>query len=129
MPGHISGDKIVVIETRRRWSDDERGQAVAETQQMSVSAVARKRGIAKSLLFRWRKEAGLSAKRRVVAPFVPVQIAVPTSLGNLSSVSPQALATSDASSIEIELVDGTRLRLHGAVREDSLRHVITVLRG
>lgn len=63
MSGHISGDKIVVMETRRRWSDEERRQAVGETQSLPVSAVARKHGIAKSLLFRWRKEAGLSGKR------------------------------------------------------------------
>ena len=75
MSGHISSDKIVVIETRRRWSDEERRQAVEETQHMAVSAVARKFGMAKSLLFRWRKEAGLSVKRRPTAPFVPVRIA------------------------------------------------------
>ena len=62
MSGHISSDKIVVIETRRRWSDEERRQAVEETQHMAVSAVARKFGMAKSLLFRWRKEAGLATK-------------------------------------------------------------------
>lgn len=93
MSGHISGDKIVVVETRRRWSDDERRQAVAETQQLSVSAVARKRGIAKSLLFRWRKEAGLSVKRRSLAPFVPVRIAQASAESMPASTPPQASAS------------------------------------
>lgn len=75
MSGHISRDNIVVVETRRRWSDDERPRAVEETQHLSVSAVARKYGIAKSLLFRWRKEAGLTGKRGHTTGFVPVQIA------------------------------------------------------
>ena len=44
MSGHISNDKIVVIDTRRRWSDEERRQAVEETQHMAVSAIARKFG-------------------------------------------------------------------------------------
>ena len=72
MSGHISRDTIVVVETRRRWSDDERRRAVEETQHLPVSAVARKHGMAKSLLFRWRKEAGLTGKRQQVAVFVPV---------------------------------------------------------
>lgn len=131
MSGHIPEDKIIVVETRRRWSAEERRQAVAETQEMPVSAVARKHGIAKSLLFRWRKEAGLSGKSRSMAPFVPVRIAQASTTIMPSSTPPQASASPapDAGVIEIELVDGTRLRLHGTVRQDSLKHVITALRG
>ena len=44
MSGHISEGKIVVIETRRRWSNEERQQAVEATRTSSVSAVARKLG-------------------------------------------------------------------------------------
>ena len=42
MSGHISRDNIVVVETRRRWTDGERRQAVEETRHLPVSAVARK---------------------------------------------------------------------------------------
>ncbi len=66
MSGHITEGKIVVIETRRRWSDEERKQAVEATRTSPVSAVARKFGMAKGLLFRWRKEAGLAAKRKPI---------------------------------------------------------------
>ena len=85
MSGHISRDSIVVIETRRRWFDDERRRAVEETQHLPVSAVARKHGMAKSLLFRWRKEAGLTGKRqqtddprgsRLVEGFIPVRFSL-----------------------------------------------------
>ena len=122
MSGHISSDKIVVIETRRRWSDEERRQAVEETQHMAVSAVARKFGMAKSLLFRWRKEAGLATKRRSIAPFVPVRITAP------SATQASASETPDVSVIEIELVDGTKLRMSGTVKPESLRQVIAALR-
>lgn len=130
MSGHIPGDKIVVIETRRRWSEDERRQAVSETQKMPVSAVARKHGIAKSLLFRWRKEAGLSGKRRSLAPFVPVRIAEPSAMGMPASTPLQGSASPipDAAVIEIELADGTKLRVNGAVKPEVLKHVITALR-
>ena len=75
MPGHISSDKIIVVETRRRWSDEERHRALDDTMTASVSAVARRHGMAKSLLFRWRKEVGLTGKRGQVEGFVPVRIA------------------------------------------------------
>ena len=148
MSGHISRDNIVVVETRRRWTDSERRQAVDETRHLPVSAVARKYGMAKSLLFRWRKEAGLTGKRRqtddprgsrVVAGFVPVQIAtsrrealassVPAvnCAGNLSSPSTSAPVTPAAGSIEIELVGGIKLRVSGTVKPDALRQVVAAL--
>jgi transposase len=127
MSGHISGDKIVVVETRRRWSADERRGAVEQTQHLPVSAVARKYGVAKSLLFRWRKEAGLSGKRRNVEGFVPVRIATPPviSLPPPSAVVP---VTHEAGSIEIELAGGSKLRVIGTVKPDALRQVIAALR-
>jgi transposase len=151
MSGHISRDDIIVVETRRRWTDDERRQAVEETQHLPVSVVARKLGMAKSLLFRWRKEAGLTGKRRQaddprgsrrVAGFVPVQIgtsrreALASSApavkcaGNLPSTSASASApvTPEAGSIEIELVGGIKLRVSGTVKPDALRQVVAALR-
>lgn len=131
MSGHISSDKIVVIETRRRWSDEERRQAVEETQHMAVSAVARKFGMAKSLLFRWRKEAGFSAKRRSIAPFVPVRItASSTSAMSMPPTEvPQASASQGAGAIEIELAGGHKLKVQSPIDVEALKHVIAALRG
>jgi transposase len=150
MSGHISRDNIIVVETRRRWSDDERRRAVEETQHLPVSVVARKLGMAKSLLFRWRKEAGLTGKRRQaddprgsrrVAGFVPVQIATASRealassvpavkcAGNLPSTSASVPASvaHEAGSIEIELVGGIKLRVSGTVKPDALRQVVAAL--
>ena len=130
MSGHISSDKIIVVETRRRWSDEERHRALDDTMTASVSAVARRHGMAKSLLFRWRKEAGLTGKRRHVAGFVPVQIATAPTVkfvGNLSSPSTSAPVTPEADSIEIELVGGIKLRVSGTVKPDALRQVVAAL--
>jgi len=150
MSGHIARDNIIVVETPRRWSDDERRQVVEETRDLPVSAVARKHGMAKSLLFRWRKEAGLTGKRgqtddprgsRLVAGFVPVRIAtasrealassVPMAkfAGNVPSPSTSASVpvTHEAGSIEIELVGGIKLRVSGTVRPEALRQVIAAL--
>lgn len=135
MSGHISRDNIVVVETRRRWSDDERRQAVEETLHLPVSAVARRHGMAKSLLFRWRKEAGLPCKRRqtddprgsrLVEGFVPVRIAAAPAI-SLPLPSVPMPVTHEAGSIEIELVGGIKLRVSGTVRPEALRQVIAAL--
>jgi transposase len=131
MSGHISGDKIVVVETRRRWTDEERQRALDDTLTASVSLVARKHGIAKSLLFRWRKEAGLSGKRGDVkkpsASFVPVALPAPPAVAETArSCSSRAL---DHSLIEIELAGGHRVRVSGTVETEALRRVIAVLEG
>jgi transposase len=131
MSRHISGDKIVVVETRRRWSDEERRQAVDETLTAPVSLVARKRGIAKSLLFRWRKEAGLSGKRsgaKKPAPsFVPVALSAPAL--RAASSEPPSTHTPACGVIEIELSGGRRLRVSGPVDTENLKRVIAVLDG
>lgn len=131
MSRHISGDKIVVVETRRRWSVEERREAVNETLTASVSSVARKRGIARSLLFRWRKEAGLSGKRnsarKSAASFVP--IALPAPALRASSSEPPSTHTPACGVIEIELSGGRRLRLSGPVDAEALKRVIAVLDG
>ena len=65
----FDGIEVVTgVERRRRWSLSEKLKAVEETRLpgMSVSYVARKYGIAPSLLFRWRKlmaEGGQEAVR------------------------------------------------------------------
>lgn len=134
MSGHMSNDKIVVIETRRRWSDEERQQAVEETQHLAVSAVARKFGMAKSLLFRWRKEAGLAGKRGPIAAFIPVRIAAASTSTSAMSMPPSAVlqastsAPQGAGTIEIELAGGHKLKVHGLIDVQALKHIIAVLR-
>ena len=117
----------VVAETRRKWSDAERKQIVAETEAASVSSVARKHGVATSLVFRWRREAGLAGKKGIrkqrASAFVPVTLpALPPPAGALA-------AGADCGSIEIELAGGRRIRVSGAVEMDALRRVIAVLEG
>jgi transposase len=131
MSGHISGDKIVVVETRRRWTDEERQRALNDTLAASVSSVARQHGIAKSLLFRWRKEAGLSGKRggakKPSASFVPVALLAPLAVAETTaSSSPR---TADRGLIEIELAGGRMVRVTGAVETEALKRVIAVLEG
>ena len=121
----------VVAETRRRWTAEERRQIVAESETAPVSVVARRHGVAVSLVFRWRRQAGLSGKRAIVkksgAVFVPVMLAAsPAPEAPLETPKVQA---PDGGLIEIELAGGRRLRLSGPVDVQTLKRVIAVLEG
>ena len=114
----------VVAETRRKWTAAERKQIVCETEASSVSSVARKHGVATSLVFRWRREAGVAGKRNVrkaASAFVPV------ALPALTHAAP--VAGADHGLIEIELAGDRRLRVSGPVESEALRRVIAVLEG
>jgi transposase len=116
----------VVAEARRKWTRAEKQAIVAEIAATSVSAVARKHGIASSLLFRWRRELGTggkAAKRNNATAFVPVALPVP-------AVVPAACAAvASGGTIEIELASGYRVRVDAAVDAEALKRVIAVLAG
>jgi transposase len=61
-------------ERRRRWSDDEKAEAVEESLRPGVviSQVARRRGLTPQQLFTWRREARQKAAASDRAPFTPV---------------------------------------------------------
>jgi transposase len=69
---------MVVAETRRTWTDAEKKVILAETVERSVSSVARKHGVASSLVFRWRREVGMAGKkkaaRKTPEAFLPVVV-------------------------------------------------------
>jgi transposase len=115
---------VVVAETRRKWSAAERKQIVAETEAASVSSVARKHGAATSLVFRWRREAGLAGKKN---PRKAAQAFVPVALPALTQAAP--VVGGDRGLIEIELAGGRRIRVTGPVEPEVLRRVIAVLEG
>jgi len=114
---------VVVAETQRRWSRAEKLAVVAETAGASVSAVARKHGIASSLVFRWRR--GLGGGVKMLKPgagtaFIPVALPAPV-------VAPVTAAVPGGGVIEIELVGGCRVRVDASVDLNALKRVIAVL--
>lgn len=114
----------VVAETRRKWTPSERKQIVAETEAASVSSVSRRHGVATSLVFRWRREAGIVGKksgRKAASAFVPVALPAPTHAA--------PVAGADHGLIEIELAGGCRIRVTGPVDTEALKRVIAALEG
>jgi transposase len=70
--------KVLGAERRRRWSYDEKVRLIEETLQAgeTVCGVARRHGLAQSLLFTWRRQARQGRLGSEAVPaLVPVEIA------------------------------------------------------
>ncbi len=108
---------------RRRWSEAEKEQLVAETcaPGMSVSLVARRRGVDPSLLFRWR--------RRLLVPAEATPVFAPVEVADTAPAAPIMTPPASAGGglIEIELAGGRRLRVDRDVDAEALRRVLSVL--
>lgn len=117
---------IVVAGTRRSWTREQKQTILTEAKNpaTTVSAVARRRGIAPSLLFRWRREA-LDAERAAALP--PQPAFVPLCLSGPVSTDPRERTQSGI--IEIELATGHRLRADASVDIGVLRTLVEALVG
>jgi transposase len=95
---------ITSVQRRRRWprAEKERIVAAALAPGAVASEVAREAGIHTSQLFRWRQQ--LCDPSATSTSFAPVAI-----------VPDAAAPVAAASTIEIELAGGTRMRITGAV--------------
>jgi transposase len=128
-------------ERRRRWRFEDKARLVAQTFEpgVSVCTVARRHGIAPSLLFTWRRQAreGRLGGSEPAPLFVPVTTAPePTpSVPAGAPLAPPASETAPAHPprrhrtglIEIELGGGRRLRVDRDVDAQALRRVLDAL--
>jgi transposase len=111
----------------RRWSEEEKLRLVAETMEpgMTVSLVARRRGVSASQLFRWRRQfAGEHGMPRETPVFAPVQL-LPEPLAS----APSSEETRRSGIIEIVLSGGHVVRVDPHVDAGALRRVLGVLEG
>lgn len=116
-------------ERRRRWGREEKLRIVAETQEPGgcVREVAARHDVYPSLLHNWRRQ--VREGRLVAAPpasFVPVRVAEALTA---AAASPPLTDQHGATTIEIVLPDGCRLRVGNEVSLVTLRRVVTALRG
>ena len=122
-------------QARRRWSDEDKRRLVTETLAAggTVHGVARRYGVNTSQLFTWRKqlraEADRPASTAAVPGFAAVTIAPPAALSApaMDAVSPGAPTSSGL--IEIELADGGRVRISGAVDPITIATALRVVVG
>jgi transposase len=125
---------VLGAERRRRWSYDEKVRLVEETLQPgeTVCGVARRHGVAHSLLFTWRRQArqgrlgGDTAAALVPVEITPVAAPILSGAPQLASSSPAQRARTGI--IEIELGDGCRVRVDREVDVEALQQILELLR-
>lgn len=117
---------------RRRWSAEEKAALLAEASRpgMSLSLVARRYVIARSVLLRWRRRQGESATR---SGFVAVRVAPgPAPATMPAASSPRRAEREDAGSsaglMEIALGSGLVVRFDRDVDVGVLARVVEALR-
>jgi transposase len=119
--------RLEVVETgrRRRWSEDEKLKIVLESLEAprQVAATARRYGVSRSLLLRWRRsfhpEPKDAAGQRM--GFVPARV-VPD-----GGVAPCPVGPASSGAIEIEFAAGARMRITGTVDAATLKAVVAAL--
>jgi len=121
------------VERRRRWSQDDKARIVEETLApgAKVTEVARRNGVAASVVFTWRRQARTVGK--VGACFAPVQIAA-AETGDEKSKPPseddgrmRQLPAARNGLIEIDLGNRRRIRVDAQVDPEALARVLDVL--
>jgi transposase len=114
---------------RRRWSEEDKRRLVAETLASgeTVHGVARRRGVSPSQLFTWRKRFGAEIGRGTPSVRMPGFAAVEIAPAALLPVAEAVTAPSGL--IEIELPDGGRVRLSGALDPATVTAALRALVG
>ena len=121
------------LERRRRWSQDDKVRIVEETLApgAKVTEVARRNGVAASVVFTWRRQA--RTVERVGPCFAPVQIAA--AVTGEDNAKPQSeddrrmrsVSTARNGLIEIDLGNRRRIRVDAQVDPEALARVLDVL--
>jgi transposase len=108
---------ITSVERRRRWSTAEKERLVAASLERgaTVCGVAREAGIHPGQLYGWRRQ--LLRRSQPAATFAAVQIAPEPAPAGLPA----------AGLIEVELANGSRMRISGAVDPATLGATVAVL--
>jgi transposase len=136
----VDGEIVARVERRRQWTLEEKAALMAEVEAAGgqVSAVARRHGISKSLLYNWRSAWRSAAAARATAVSAGfIQLGVMTEARERLALPAAAAACPRGSGlslaervgiIEIDLPDGVRLRVDDHVSEKTLRRVLSAMK-
>jgi transposase len=138
-------DGEIVVERRRQWTSAEKAALLGEIEATGgrVAVVAQRHGISKSLLYNWRsawKAATLGARGSApgAAEFIPLGViadrlpetsAIRMTAGAVGTRGAGSALAERAGVIEIDLPEGVRVRVDGAIDAMALRRVLAALRG
>ena len=103
---------------RRKYTIAEKKAIVEETRQPGarVSLVAKRHGVATSLIFGWRRllRKGLLTETADPPRLLPVKVTTPTLVpSKRAKMSSSVAVPLDRGSVEVEFADGHRIRTHG----------------
>jgi transposase len=121
------------LERRRRWSQDDKARIVEETLApgTKVTEVARRNGVAASVVFTWRRQA--RTVEQIGAHFAPVHIAAAEALDDTAKQRfedagrMRQLPAARNGLIEIDLGNRRRIRVDAHVDPEALARVLDVL--
>jgi len=117
-------------ERRRRWSIEEKLRIVGETFEpgASIGQIAARHEVYPGLLFTWRRQ---FRSGKLSPAHEPLFLPVETPVHDLAVPQPRAgnSESRKPGHIEIELKDGSRVRVEDGVNLTTLRRVLTALRG
>jgi transposase-like protein len=128
-----------IITRRRKWRVEEKATLLAEVEAEGgrVSVVARRHGISESLLYNWRSLAKTAAPtngpERI--EFRPIGVIGGSNEAQALLVAGEHRGAAEehrqerASKIEIELVNGVRVRVHASVSGKALSRVLRAVAG
>ena len=123
----VSRLEVVEVGRRRRWSLAEKLRIVEESlaAPRQVSATARRHGVSRSLLMRWRKAYLAGGRHRDAPGFLPVTVAPsPSPPAEASTTAPPS---TDSGRMEIVLANGRRIVVGADVDGDALARVAAAL--
>jgi transposase len=134
---------ITRVERRRKWTDAEKAAVLAETDisGTNVAAVARKHGIARSVVYNWRSARRAQAIAAIPGAgpveFIPIGVigedqavtfTEPVSASGPVTGNVPTPSANPSGMIEVELSNGARLRVDGQVNERALCRVLRALK-
>jgi transposase len=120
-------ERLQVVDTgrRRRWSEEEKLKIVVESFQgpRQVAATARRYGLSRSLLLRWRRSFQPEPKDSTGTQFG----FVPAKLVPDPEMTPDPIRPAISGAIEIEFAAGIRMRITGSVDGTTLKAAVAAL--
>ena len=122
-------------ERRRRWSSEEKLSIVRETLRPGAVAqvVADQHGIGTGLVYTWRKQmltaamTGFAAVELVPEPQTPPLLVAPAAVGELARDPGLGAADGIDVAVEVDLLNGTRVRIGNGASAALLSNVFVAL--
>lgn len=136
----MTAEVISTVERRRSWPAEEKLRIMCEALEpgATVTAVADRNGVCRSLLYTWLRLArdsrlsGISMRAEPTASFVPVRIEAPvatTSASPSAAPPPSPPRRRTTSLVEITLANGRSLKVDEGIDPSALARLVAALDG